>query len=400
MNDELTRRISDALDAPGGIEADEDLRAQIESDAAATAYAQDLESIGAALGALSTRASEPDWRAMLGRIEARLDDDLEDIGDVTAPPELEDAEGQAPAVPVKATAPAVAMRAESNVVDLAAHRRQRALFATIGGLAAAAAVGLGIMAGLSLERDAEPVAAAGVMQAASEAAPASPAPAQMAVSDVMGDVEAPGSSEESLPEADMVAGGEAPSAAPSVMATAPAEARADLDRPDMQPMPGRRASGGSSRGAAGTDDGLHALGRSHGPGQGAGGMGGPQTPDRVEVVNALNSVQAEIVACMGDTRSVARVFVRVNGSTGTVGAVRVSPPFSGAEAACMVRVIGGVQMPRSASTYEIEHAYRPERVAGGTLGRPAAAARARRRQSSATPAQERVLPSADVDRAF
>ena len=89
MKEELQRRISDALDAPGGLEADADLRALLEDDADAAGYAADLAAIDGALAALGEGFEEPDWDALADRIDAGLEAEeaLEPL-DVTAPPPM------------------------------------------------------------------------------------------------------------------------------------------------------------------------------------------------------------------------------------------------------------------------------------------------------------------------
>ncbi len=90
MNDELMRRISDALDAEGGYEGDAELRALLAKDTEAAAYAADLARVDAALRGLGARRRrEPDWDALAARIDARLDEELEAL-DAEAPPRFED----------------------------------------------------------------------------------------------------------------------------------------------------------------------------------------------------------------------------------------------------------------------------------------------------------------------
>lgn len=411
-DEELMRRISDALDAPGGIEADEALRAALAEDPEAARYAADLSAIDDALGRLGADRPEPDWEAMLDRIERGLDRDLEglvDIGDPTAPPDFEDE--AAPALPrvaaaASVTAAPVAAKAAGGgeVVDLAARRKQRRqVFSVIGGLAAAAAVGLGITAGLSMN-DTAPMAGF----AMEEAAPAAPS-----VATVPADMEMPAAAPEPEPAAE----------APPPMAFAMGEAEND-ETADDSPVTAAGAFQAAravevprARGAAPSPDpAMDGLGEGFGGGRagsggGGGGYAGPaeratgsssatpaQQPTRVEVVNALNEVADDVAACMRQTREVAQVRVRVNGSTGAVQSVTVQPPFRGAEAACIVRAVRGASMPTSGSpSYEVVHAYHPAPIAGGSLAPSAPAARrARRPASPARSAPPSLRDQADV----
>lgn len=405
MNDELMRRISDALDAPGGIEANEELRAQLEGDAAAAAYALDLEAIDSALSELGEQRaaridSGPGWEAVASRFE-----ELEDIGDVTAPPMLE-GEDPLPEDAVRpvtlelaaATEPA---RPEAKVIDLAERRSRRALFATLGGLAAAAAVGLGILAGLEINADSESmVAGAAVHPAPGEAAPAAPASGTGA----MAEMEM--SAEEGADQA----------AAGALMPAAPMEPAA---RPEPTLRARRAVARGGRRGVYPMEmDSLldDAVGGGRGPvasGSGGGGRRGdsagagaepPMTigdtssePSRPQVVNVLVAAERQIRRCMGDTRAPARVRVRVNGASGAIESLTIDPPFhTGPEGRCMVGVIRRLPMPRSSRPmYTVSHVYRPERVAGGSLDAPANAAR-QRRQRRRSPAREQRPPVVDA----
>ncbi len=415
-DEELMRRISDALDAPGGIEADEALRAALAEDPEAARYAEALSAIDEALGQLGRDRPEPDWEAMLERIERGLDRDLEglvDIGDPTAPPDFEDEAAPAlprvaAAAPVAAPVAAKAAKAASGgeVVDLAARRKQRRqVFSLIGGLAAAAAVGLGITAGLSMN-DTAPMAGF----AMEEAAPAAPS-----VATVPADMEMPAAAPEPEPAAE----------APPPMAFAMGEAEADEPADDSAVtaagafQAARAVEAPRARGAAPSPDpAMDVLAEGFGGGRAGSGGGGAgvgyavpaeratgsstatpaQQPTRVEVVNALNEVADDVAACMRQTREVAQVRVRVNGSTGAVQSVTVQPPFRGAEAACIVRAVRGASMPTSASpSYEVVHAYHPAPIAGGSLAPTAPAARrARRPASPARSAPPSLRDQADV----
>ena len=170
LPEDLQRRVSEALDADG-----DDLSALLAEHPEASLYAQDLEAIDEALLGLGGRGGTPDWEAMAASIEARLDADetLDDIGDVTAAPEFELDEAPVAAnlesSPYVASAdpPSPATSAgpseSGQVVSLdAARRRRQRTFALVGGLAAAAAVGLGITAGLSMNADEPAMEAAAV----------------------------------------------------------------------------------------------------------------------------------------------------------------------------------------------------------------------------------------------
>ena len=420
MNEELQRRISDALDAPGGLEADEDLRALLEGDADAAGYAADLQAIDGALGALGEGFREPDWDALADRIDAQIEaesdgqDALEPL-DVTAPPTLsddlseEEAHAAAAVVTPEAAAHAPAHAAQraaspgvesaAPVVDLAARRRRRTLFAAAGGLAAAAAVALGVTAGLSTMQSEAPVAmgpaATETMASADEAAEEAPAeprwqgpsPASPAA-EMESDLGAAAVAEPALAEMDRYeAEPEEPTASPT-------------PDPDPSPPPmGRRAA--RSRGA-GMQDSFAGVGASGG----GGGSGGARTatgsgasapsrtepsptepsrtePSRREIVNALQRVEPAVQRCIADRREVARVIVVVEPS-GQVSDVQVSAPHAGTPAeACIVRAVQGARLPASGAGYRAAHPFRPAPVAGGTLSRPPASAR-RAREAPAT----------------
>ena len=87
MNKDLERKISEALDQPGGVHADAELAAELERDPEAAHYARDLERIGRALAdwPLAERAEDA-WDAMAERVVSRLDDRLPLLGDPTRPP--------------------------------------------------------------------------------------------------------------------------------------------------------------------------------------------------------------------------------------------------------------------------------------------------------------------------
>ncbi len=399
---ELMRRISDALDAPGGLEGDAVLRAELDADAAL--YAADLQAIDAALAGLKTERAEPDWDAMLQRIEEGLDGDLDalaDIGDPTLAPRFEGEEREeveAASVDVEPTVvPEVAATpGGAEVVDLSARRKRRQqLFATIGGLAAAAAVGLGILAGLEASPEA-PMASA-VMEesapAATSDAPAAVAPAVVAPASPA-EAPAPALQDDELGIGglqELAAEASEPEAEPVAMATS-RSARARRAAAPSDEIQGRAHRGWeSSRGGAPSRRAppLPSLDRAIGGGRGGAALG---NPTRAEVVNALNEVAPAVQRCIGRAGELARVHVRVNGSTGRIESTTVSPPYTGSEARCVVRAVRTARMPRSSTpSYEVDHVYRPAPVAGGAL-RPAAPAARRQRRARPAPSQPAAEP--------
>jgi hypothetical protein len=90
MREDLQQLISTALDAPGGLDADASLRARLERDPEAAAYARDLQRLGAALRRWPLPVSDEALEAIAVRIEQRLDEVLPEIADPTAPPEFDD----------------------------------------------------------------------------------------------------------------------------------------------------------------------------------------------------------------------------------------------------------------------------------------------------------------------
>ncbi|MBX3274157.1 MAG: hypothetical protein KF729_28075 [Sandaracinaceae bacterium] len=374
------RRISDALGAPGGLDADAALRERLDADPEAARYAQDLGAIDEALRGLGAARREPDWEAMLGRIEDALDADagFDDGLDATAPPQFADEPSAR-----RVAAPPVAA-AGGEVVDLSARREQRnRVFALAGAFAAAAAVGMGVMAGLSMDRG---------------------APAEMSAAPAVQSVDVPADLESAaVPEPMAAAPTTAPAegereeqaavayAAPAVPAPTATAIPAEAPAPPVVVARGVTSGGGF--------DGLGARAPARGAGGGGSGYATGSTsagefargdradqpaaeppvtrePSRVEVVNALNQVAHAVASCMVRTREVAEVRVRVEGATGRVETVTVRPPFTGAEAACIRRAVQSASMPRSAhATYEVTHAYHPAPTAGGSLSPAAPAAR-------------------------
>ncbi|MFK7990449.1 MAG: hypothetical protein AB8I08_30795 [Sandaracinaceae bacterium] len=435
------RRISEALDAPGGLEADASLTAALEADAEAREYAAGVRRVDAALGLFGESGAgmtggadwdtRVDWEAMASRIDAQIDamPALEDIGDPTAPPVFEDVETErfvaaAEGVAFEAAPPRVepvlvgarSATPPAPVVDLASRRRQRNMWiASVGGLAAAAAVALGLTAGMSLDGD---------LQA--ESAPAGDAPA----SAVAAAPESPTEEDESL---DM--GYQASEQrTQTVAANDPAPFAADLAegstsqaggvawgrtesrrrrRSAARPM--ARAAGGAL-GLSGSTSTPRPTGAVHGaaiepgapvdnawanepspeptarppapaprlaPSTARGAAGG--APDEGAARAALASVTDQVRRCMGPDREVARIRVQVD-ANGRVRHAEVQPPFTGSAAACMVAAVRSVRMPTGpASGYEIGHAYRPQPVAGSPRGGRAVGAAHRARRAAPAP---------------
>lgn len=393
MNDDLMRRISDAMDAPGGLDADAELRERLGDDAVASTYAEDLSAIDEALGQLGGLADERDWDAFADGIETRLGEPLDDIGDVTAAPSLVDEE---PAIfePAPEIAPEAAAAAPAPVVDLASRRRRRTILTSFGGLAAAAAVGLGIIFGMSFQSgDEEAVSAVATLEPAmQEAAPS-------AVEEMLGEVEATAEAEPEAWAEGMQPGSppaEEPADLSAAAAAAPMARRSAGGRSAMPPAPAA-----VSPTATPTPFGVGGMGAGTGRG-GGGGSRGMLDEDqartdqatlrpRALAVLASASTTAAVQRCMGDGESVARVRVRV-GSDGRTAQTLISPPYdTGEAAACIRRVLGGLSLPTSGAPYLVTHTYSTQRAAGGSMGSrsgPAARQRARRaRPASRAPAR-------------
>ncbi len=369
MNDELMRRISDALDAEGGPEGDAELRALLAKDTEAAAYAADLARVDAALRGLGARRRrEPDWDALAARIDARLDEELEAL-DVDAPPRFEDeVRTREPAVSQEvpamraappAAAPSAPERAPAPVVELAS--RRSGVVVWLGGLAAAAAVGLGITFGVTtLGAPAEELAAAPATQ---EAAPSAvPAPAEAAWEGAA--AEMPAAEPEPLPAAAALLPGAPPAAAPPApepVAAAPAPRAQAAPAPDLMDRVG---SGGSARGGAALRPDEPAT-----------------PPSRAAILTALASVEPDVQRCLSERGQVAHVTMQV-GAHGRVMSVRVSPPYAGGEATCIVNALRAAQLPASPTDYPVAYAFRPAPMAGGSLARPPAAARRQRGTSA------------------
>jgi hypothetical protein len=99
VRDELERRIEAAIDRSGGVEGDPELRAILESDPEAAAYARDVRRLGAVLRAWPVEGLDDGARldVLAARIEQRLDavdqgpeGILPRIADPTLPPEFDD----------------------------------------------------------------------------------------------------------------------------------------------------------------------------------------------------------------------------------------------------------------------------------------------------------------------
>lgn len=355
------RRISEALDGPGGIAGDADVSAWIAEDPAALAYAQDLVRIDEVLRELGRERAaqaEPDWDAMALRIEARLDDALPALAGVDDAPRFADE----PAAPrEEATRPS----AGAKVVPLAPRRAKGPLY-WLGGLAAAAAVGLGITFGL-YSFQAEPAAesAAATLPATGWAERAAQSPAAPASAAVMAEAEA---AEMPLaapapPPAPAPAAEPAPRAEPAAVAAAPSPT------PRTESIAPARAAAGASPADARLDETL-------------------ARPTRAEVISALQSVEPAVQRCLQARGEVARASVQV-GADGTVISVRVDPPYVGGEARCIVDAVHGARLPRSPEDYQAIHTFRPAPIAGGSLSdRPMPAARARRAAPQPNAARE------------
>ncbi|HEY8429470.1 MAG TPA: hypothetical protein VIL20_13890 [Sandaracinaceae bacterium] len=396
MRDDLERRISDAMDREGGLDADAELRAILAENPSALAYAQDLARIDAVLRSFAERRRrEPDWDALAARIEARLDEPLEDL-DVTSPPLFEDAgaphRAREPAVsqevPVapapgaqtatlppsaSSAAPAVAPsseRAPASVVPLAPRRRAPVL-AWAGGLAAAAAVGLGILFGIGTlgapsDRWAEAPAAeegAAALRGAPEAAPvapASPAPAPPAPAGAASAAAEPAAAALAMDvparERDGAEGG---------LALLEAE-----PEPAAEPARYARPSGGAGLPAA-TGASARARRRA-GSGVGAAGRA-LSDAERDERFAALRRAEPDVQRCLAGRGEPAHVMLDVD-ADGRVSSVRVAPPYAGGEAACIERALRALRLPASGTGRSVlAHTFRPAPPTGGPHARPAAA---------------------------
>ncbi|MDQ3037176.1 MAG: hypothetical protein M3Y87_32585, partial [Myxococcota bacterium] len=91
MREELQRRIGAALDAPGGIDGDDELRPILESDPEASAYAHDIERLQGVLREWPLPAPDDEaFESLAMRIEQRLGETLPRIEDPTLAPQFDD----------------------------------------------------------------------------------------------------------------------------------------------------------------------------------------------------------------------------------------------------------------------------------------------------------------------
>lgn len=362
MTDELMKRIESALDAPGGLESDAELRAMLASDPEARAYADDLVRIGERLSAMG-RAPDVDWEKLAARIEARLDEPLDDL-DVLGAPVFEDELADRRAPMVSQEVPVAA--APAKVVDLSERRAAKnAAFYWMGGLAAAAAVGLGIVLGTQT-------------MGGEEEAAVSMAPAPAA--DVL--------AEEAEPAAEAVAM-QQPAVQRAAQPMAPPEPAPLAAEPMPRPivMAPERGGDGFARGAAGG---------APGPGLAADRVEAVSMPSRAVIVNALAAANEAVARCIMNTgaRTPADVHVRVR-ADGSFESVTIDPPYTGTpEGACIERAIRALDMPPAPAPYVGGNRFFAQ-VAAGSVGRnlrPAARMRAAR-EAAPPPPQAQPQPA-------
>jgi hypothetical protein len=230
MSDELQRRVSAALDAQGRLDADPPLRELLARDPEAAAYARDLVRLSRLLRSWPVpMPSEDAFEALALRIEQRLDEPLPRAPDPTAPPDFDDDTAKARAAPPAAASggrfslPSFAGAPIPKLDATAPLRRPRRGVRWIGGIAAAAAIGLGVFATTTLYRNGDSLSSAA--PGAGDVGYASPSPA-MAPSPALGGTVA--AAEAPVPEARVAE----PVASPSVSsgelwARAPAEGSTD-----------------------------------------------------------------------------------------------------------------------------------------------------------------------------
>ncbi|AKF07034.1 hypothetical protein [Sandaracinus amylolyticus] len=465
MRDDLQRRISAALDAPGGIDGDPGLRELLDGDPQAAAYAHDVARLGRLMR--EWPLPEPDdaaFEALASRIEQRLDetlprgvdvtgapqfDDDDDLRDATAGllgpvitsgefqvEELESIPPVAPVVVAKATgapppppsarpvappvareipklapasdqasdrlsfpsippAPGASSLQQAPVVPL----RKRGRYQWLAGLAAAAAVGLGVFTSTQIYQDAPGAERAAVpAQTVAPAATPTVAPEEAAYAALA--EEAAPAPITPMPAAPMQRRAEpigAPQAAPPPpprpgAAAAAAEGYA-LDGPHGM-LGGALASGGApadeapvrarARRALASDD-AYARGGAGGAGapasvseapattataradQGAAARSAPRaqvaaapaeaeldadlpaTPDRGAVLAAIQAVEPAVRACAEAEHGVASVRIVVAG-TGRVTTATVGGQFAGTPVgSCVARAVRTARFPRFAS---------------------------------------------------
>lgn len=159
----LRRRISEALDREGGLDADTELNNILASNPDAQAYAGELLALESQLRdwPLPER-SDAEWEAFAASIESRLDEPLAAIDDPTLPPETS-FEADAPANVAVSSSPvamlaAPEVRASATVTNLAS-RRPAARNKWFGYSALAASVLVASIAGISVFRSGSPMSA-------------------------------------------------------------------------------------------------------------------------------------------------------------------------------------------------------------------------------------------------
>jgi hypothetical protein len=391
VNDELMRRISDAQDADG-VDADAELRSLLARDPEARAYADDLVRVDAALQALGEHR-EPDFDALADRISARLDEKLDEGFDPTAAPFFTDDPGDRPVgLPEK--------RAAAPVVELASRRGSR-VFYWLGGLAAAAAVLLGISLGLTTLGAENEVAMSPVSELEEQGRGAfmpAPAPAPMQVERAAGEA-----AQAEMPRREPVAqiAPTEPSAEPALAMPPPSPTDspvivAELARPDEARMQGGGFATQPARARPQAQQAAPTISPRAQPmepepmerGSNAGPVG------RADVLAALRAVEAPVQRCIAERREVARVSISVQ-PNGSIGSIQVMPPFVGADAQCIESAVRSARLPASEQGYVFVHAFRPAGRVAGTLARPPNAARQARQR-----AYEAAPPPSAVDNAF
>lgn len=152
----LRRRISEALDREGGLEADTELNRILASNPDAQAYAEELLALESQLRdwPLPER-SDADWEAFAASIEARLDAPLAAIDDPTLPPEAS-FEAEVSSLEVGTPQPVavapLSVRTAATVTNFAS-RRHAARNKWFGYSALAASLLVASIAGVSVFRD-------------------------------------------------------------------------------------------------------------------------------------------------------------------------------------------------------------------------------------------------------
>jgi hypothetical protein len=346
------RRIEDALDAPGGIDSDAELRAMLAADPEARAYADDLVRIGDRLQAMG-ETPDVDGEKLAARIEARVfasekDEPLDDL-DVLSAPVFEDEavrDDERPAPMVSQEVP-VAAAARPNVVDLSSRRTPRTSYYWMGGLAAAAAVGLGIVIGMqTMGSDAE------------QSVAMAPAPSADYAEEAM-EAEAP---------AEEVARQQMPMQAPAAaMPVAPAEPMAAEPDPAAFAL-AERGEGAERRAMGGMGGGLGPV-----------DLARPVSP--AMITNTLRGANDAVARCIMNVRAPVMVSVRVN-ADGSFDRVTIGTPYTDTpEGACIERSVRALRMPASDAPYEGGVQYHPAGTASSSQAdamRPAARMRAAR----------------------